>query len=170
MVVACIADFDVRRVLLDSGSAADILFESSFLQMGLKETNLLRAGTTLLGFSRERVQPLGFVTLPISFGDDNGYIMNMVNFAVIRAKSGYNAILGRTTLNSFGMVISTPHLCTMFPTSSGVVTIRGDVRQATRCFQIAAQLVVDQLDPRESQPVVPQEGVINVTLEGGRFF
>ncbi|PKA48308.1 hypothetical protein AXF42_Ash021213 [Apostasia shenzhenica] len=133
--------------------------------MGIKEVNLLRAGATLLGFSEERVQPLGFVTLPVSFGDDNGHAMSMVNFAVIRAKSGYNAILGRTTLNSFGMVISTPHLCAKFPISSGIVTIRGDAKQATRCFQIATQLIVDQLEPRESHPVVPQE-VINVTLGG----
>ncbi|PKA53723.1 hypothetical protein AXF42_Ash009219 [Apostasia shenzhenica] len=132
--------------------------------MGLKETNLTRAKTTMLGFSGERVQPLGFITLPVSLGDGNGYAMNMVNFAIIRAKSGYNAIFGRTTLNSFGMVISTPHLCAKFPIFSGVVTIRGDARQATRCFQIAAQLVVDQLDSRESQPVVLQEGVVNVTL------
>ncbi|PKA54343.1 hypothetical protein AXF42_Ash000176 [Apostasia shenzhenica] len=109
---------------------------------------------------------MGFIALPVSFSDDNDYAMNMVSFAVIRAKSGYNAILGRTTLNSFGMVISMPHFCAKFPTSSDVVTIRGDVRQATRCFQIAVQLVVDQLDPRESQPIVPQEGVINVTLGG----
>ncbi|PKA45700.1 hypothetical protein AXF42_Ash011041 [Apostasia shenzhenica] len=134
--------------------------------MGLKEANLLRAGTTLLDFSGERVQPLGFITLPVSFGDDNGHAMSMVNFAIIRAKSGYNAILGRTTLNSFGMVISMPHLCAKFLTSSGVVTIRGDARQATRYFQIAAQLVVDQMDPRETQPVIPQEGVINVILGG----
>ncbi|PKA45600.1 RNA-directed DNA polymerase like [Apostasia shenzhenica] len=166
VVVARIADFDVRRVLLDFGSAADILFESAFLQMGLKEASLLRDGTTLLSFSGERVQPLGFIALPISFGDDNGYAMSMVNFAVIRAKSGYNTILGRTTLNSFRMVISTPHLCAKFPTSNGVVTIRRDARQATRCFQIAAQLVVDQMDPREIQPVTPQEGVISVALGG----
>ncbi|PKA62169.1 hypothetical protein AXF42_Ash015053 [Apostasia shenzhenica] len=134
--------------------------------MRLKEVNHLRAGTTLLGFSRERVQLLGFISLSVSFCDDNGYFMDMVNFIVIRAKSGYNAILGRTTLNSFRMMISTLHLCAKFPTSSGVVTIRGDVRQAIRCFQIVAQLVVDQLDPRESQPIVPQEGVINVTLGG----
>ncbi|PKA46029.1 hypothetical protein AXF42_Ash021790 [Apostasia shenzhenica] len=102
--------------------------------MGLKEVNLLRAGTTLLGFFGERVQPLGFVALPVSFSDDNGYAMNMVNFAIIRAKSGYNAILGRPTLNSFGMVISTPHLCAKFPTFSSVVTVRGDARQTTRCF------------------------------------
>ncbi|PKA65009.1 hypothetical protein AXF42_Ash011611 [Apostasia shenzhenica] len=138
VVVAHIADFDVRRVLLDSGSSADILFESAFLQMGLKEVNLLRAETTLLDFFEERVQPLGFTALPISFSDDNGYAMNIVNFAVIRTKSGYNVILGRTTLNSFVMVISTPHLCVKFPTSSGVVTIRRNVRQATRCFQITA--------------------------------
>ncbi|PKA53719.1 RNA-directed DNA polymerase like [Apostasia shenzhenica] len=134
--------------------------------MGLKEVNLLRAGATLLGFSGKRVQPLGFIALPVSFGDDNGHAMSMVNFAVIRAKSGFNAILGRTTLNSFGMVISTPHLYVKFPTSSGIVTIRGDAKQATRCFQIATQLLVDQLDPRESHPVVPQEVVINVTLGG----
>ncbi|PKA45616.1 RNA-directed DNA polymerase like [Apostasia shenzhenica] len=166
VVVARVADFDVRQALLDSGSIADILFESAFLQMRLKEANLPRTGTTLLGFSGERVQPLGFIALPVSFGDDNGYAMSMINFAVIRAKSGYNAILGRTTLNFFGMVISMPHLCAKFPTSSGVVTIRGDARQATCCFQIAAQLVVDQIDPRETQPVTPQEGVISVALGG----
>ncbi|PKA52432.1 hypothetical protein AXF42_Ash021186 [Apostasia shenzhenica] len=133
-VTARVADFDVWRVLLDSRSAADILFKSAFLQMGLKETNLLHAGTTLMGFSGERVQPLGFISLSISFCDDNDHTMSMVNFAVIRARSGYNAILGRTTLNSFGMVISIPHLCAKFPTSSDVVTIRGDLRQTTRCF------------------------------------
>ncbi|PKA57234.1 hypothetical protein AXF42_Ash002538 [Apostasia shenzhenica] len=169
VVVARIADFDVWRVLLDSGSAADILFESAFLQMGLKEANLLRAGTTLLGFSGERVQPLGFIALPVSFGDDNGYAMSMVNFAVIRAKSGYNAILGRTTLNSFGMVIFTPHLCVKFPTSSDVVTIREDARQATRCFQIAAQLVVDRMDPRETTGHTAGSGH-QCSLRGQRLF
>ncbi|PKA47481.1 hypothetical protein AXF42_Ash021558 [Apostasia shenzhenica] len=92
--------------------------------------------------------------------------MSIVNFAVIKARSGYNAILGRTTLNSFGIVISTPYLCAKFPSSCSVVTIRGDLRQATRCFEIAAQLVVDYLDPRESQPLMPQEGVINVLVGG----
>ncbi|PKA46888.1 hypothetical protein AXF42_Ash021419 [Apostasia shenzhenica] len=96
--------------------------------MGLKEVNLLRARTTLLDFSGERVKPLGFVALPISFSDDNSYAMNMVSVAVIRAKSGYNAILGRIILNSFGKVISMRHLCAKFPTFSGIVTIRGDAR------------------------------------------
>ncbi|PKA56297.1 hypothetical protein AXF42_Ash011227 [Apostasia shenzhenica] len=64
------------------------------------------------------------------------------------------------------MVISTPHLCAKFPTSSDVVTIRGDLRQTTRCYQIAAQFVVDHLDPRESQPLIPQERVINVSVGG----
>ncbi|PKA62577.1 hypothetical protein AXF42_Ash012163 [Apostasia shenzhenica] len=36
VVVARIADFDIRRVLLDSGSAADIRFESAFLQIGVQ--------------------------------------------------------------------------------------------------------------------------------------
>ncbi|PKA58712.1 hypothetical protein AXF42_Ash000805 [Apostasia shenzhenica] len=98
VVTACVADFDVRRVLLDSGSATDILFESTFLQMGFKEANLLHAGTTLLGFSGERVQLLGFISLLVSFCYDNGHAISMVNFTVIRARSGYNAILGGTTL------------------------------------------------------------------------
>ncbi|PKA63957.1 hypothetical protein AXF42_Ash004968 [Apostasia shenzhenica] len=132
--------------------------------MRLIESDLFRAGTTLLGFSGERVQPLEFISLPVSFCDDNGHTMNMVNFAVIRAKSGYNVILRRITLSCFGMAITTPHLYVKFPTSSGIVTIRGNVRQAFRCFQIAAQLMVDQLDPRETQLIVPLEGVINETL------
>ncbi|PKA60577.1 hypothetical protein AXF42_Ash019470 [Apostasia shenzhenica] len=74
-------------------------------------------------FSGERVQPLGFISLPVSFCYDNGYAMSMVNFTIIKAKSGYNIILKRTILNSFGMVIFMPHLCAKFSTSSGIVTI-----------------------------------------------
>ncbi|PKA45913.1 hypothetical protein AXF42_Ash016940 [Apostasia shenzhenica] len=76
VATARVADFDVRRVVLDSGSATDILFESAFLQMGLKKTNLLHTETTLLNFSGERVWPLGFISLPVSFCDDNGYAMS----------------------------------------------------------------------------------------------
>ncbi|PKA59632.1 Protein TIC110, chloroplastic [Apostasia shenzhenica] len=42
----------------------------------------------------------------------------MVNFAIISVKSGYNAILERTILNSFEKVIFTPHLCAKFLTLS----------------------------------------------------
>ncbi|PKA50167.1 hypothetical protein AXF42_Ash020112 [Apostasia shenzhenica] len=120
VVTARVADCNNRRVLLDSGSTANILFESALLQMGLKKMNLLHAGTILLGFSGERVQLLGFISLPVSFCDDNGHAMRMVIFVVIRAKSGYNAILGRRTLNIYRMVISMPYFCAKFPTSSAL--------------------------------------------------
>ncbi|PKA58478.1 hypothetical protein AXF42_Ash008765 [Apostasia shenzhenica] len=66
-----IADSNIQQVLIDPRSVANILFKSAFLQMGFKETYLLHKDLTILGFSGKRVQPLGFISVPVAFHDDN---------------------------------------------------------------------------------------------------
>lgn len=48
-----------------------------------------------------------------------------VEFTVVRFTSGYNAILGRTTLHAFQAVSSTYHQCLKFPSEDGVCCVNG---------------------------------------------
>jgi hypothetical protein len=54
----------------------------------------------------------------------------MVKFLVIDRPSGYNAILGSTTLNELKAATLTPHLSMKFPTEEGIGVQKGDQRMA----------------------------------------
>ncbi|XP_062151978.1 uncharacterized protein LOC133860372 [Alnus glutinosa] len=61
----------------------------------------------------------------------------MVKFLVVDRVSAYNAIIGRTTLNNLKTVTSTPHLSMKFPTEEGVGVVKGDQKEARRCYNLS---------------------------------
>lgn len=58
------------------------------------------------------------------------------NFAVVKAPSAYNLILGRPTLNVLRAATPTYHLSMKFPTPDGVDEVWGDVEAARECYLI----------------------------------
>ena len=57
-----------------------------------------------------------------------------MTFLVVNCLSAYNAILGRSTLNSWKAVTSTYHLMIKFPTDYGVGELRGNQVAARECY------------------------------------
>ncbi|MED6191401.1 hypothetical protein PIB30_116042, partial [Stylosanthes scabra] len=55
-----VIDATIRRVFVDQGSSADILFRRCFNALGLTEKDLESHSDELVGFSGERVIPDGF--------------------------------------------------------------------------------------------------------------
>ncbi|KAL0445727.1 UNVERIFIED_CONTAM: hypothetical protein Slati_1700600 [Sesamum latifolium] len=51
VISATVSIFWVKKVLVDSGSAADILFFAAFSQMGIGMEMLTRVNTPLVGFN-----------------------------------------------------------------------------------------------------------------------
>ena len=68
-------------------------------------------------FWRNKVFPLGAITLSVVVGDYPQQITKDMTFLVVDCSSAYNAILGRPTLNSWKAVTSTYHLMIKFPTN-----------------------------------------------------
>ena len=68
VITLLIADFTTRRVLVDNGSSADILYYSAFQQMRLGRDLLRLACSPLIGFGGMKVQPVGTITLPVLVG------------------------------------------------------------------------------------------------------
>ncbi|KAL0402734.1 UNVERIFIED_CONTAM: hypothetical protein Slati_4303300 [Sesamum latifolium] len=68
VITAMIANYEVERIFIDSGSSADILFGEAYDQMQLGDVSLEKVNTSLYGFAGEVVHPRGMVSLPLTMG------------------------------------------------------------------------------------------------------
>ena len=110
VITLLIADYMTRRVLVDNGSSADILYYPTFQKIRLGRDQLRVVNSPLVGFGGMKVQPIGTITLPVVVGAYPQQVARDVNFLVVDCSSSYNAIIGRPTLNSWKAVTSTYHL------------------------------------------------------------
>ncbi|MQM18851.1 hypothetical protein Taro_051848 [Colocasia esculenta] len=116
---------NVRRILVDNGSAPDVLAYDCFVLMGLKTDQLTPIGSPLFGFSGVSVQPMGRVRLPITLGTAPKTVTKVVDFLVINNMPSYNAILGRGLIGRIRAVPSSLHQKMKFPTPSGIGKVLG---------------------------------------------
>jgi hypothetical protein len=69
MVISCvIKGFLVHNVLVDTGSAADIIIAKAFRQMQEPEDKIHDATHPLCGFGGRKIVALGKITMPVTFG------------------------------------------------------------------------------------------------------
>ncbi|GAV79382.1 hypothetical protein CFOL_v3_22847, partial [Cephalotus follicularis] len=60
--------FTTKRILIDSGSSADILYKHAFDQLRILTDQLRPVKTPLVGFAGEMVHPLGSIDLSMVAG------------------------------------------------------------------------------------------------------
>uniref|UniRef100_A0A2N9IQC0 Uncharacterized protein n=1 Tax=Fagus sylvatica TaxID=28930 RepID=A0A2N9IQC0_FAGSY len=107
VVTLTIAGFLTRRVLVDNGSSADIIYLPAYQQMKVDKEQLKPIDIPLVGFTE---------------------------FLVVDCPSAYNVIIGRPTLNKLRAVTSTYHLLVRFPTEHGIGELKGDQATARECY------------------------------------
>ena len=139
VITLLIVDYTTRRLLVDNGSSADILYYPAFQKMKFGQDQLRPVNSPLVGM---KVQLVGTITLSVVVGAYPQQITKEVNFLVIDCSSSYNAIIGRPTLNSWKAVTSTYHLFVKFPTDYGVGQVQGDQLTARKCY--LAMLTMDE--------------------------
>ncbi|XP_057745362.1 uncharacterized protein LOC130963247 [Arachis stenosperma] len=148
-----LGDMIVRKVLLDSGSSADVLFFTTFEKMKLSNNILQQYLGDLVGFSGERVPVLGSVWLQTTLGEQPLYKTQDIQYLVVDCFSPYNVILGRPFLNRFAAIVSTVHLCVKFPVQDNVVaTVHGDLQEARQCYNTSVKPIKKKSDNRKSTP------------------
>ncbi|RVX23028.1 Retrovirus-related Pol polyprotein from transposon 297 [Vitis vinifera] len=145
-----VGDFDVKRILVDPGSSADLLQVAVIKQMGFIPSSLENPERTLFGFNGSSTTSLGDVTLPVQAGP---VILNAL-FSVVEDLSPFNAILGRTWLHGMKVVPSTYHQMVSFITQDGQIDLYGS--------QLAAR---QYKDPPAADPLE----VVQIS-EGGECF
>ncbi|XP_022851074.1 uncharacterized protein LOC111372885 [Olea europaea var. sylvestris] len=135
VIVGDIADFDVKRVLVNGGSAANVLTWDAFLGLKVPPDKLKIVNTPLQGFGGATVIPEGTVELPVTLGTYSTTVVIVASFLVVKTPMAYNAIYSRPLLNVAGVITSTYHQVLKFPTNRGVGCVRRD-RQASRKYYV----------------------------------
>ncbi|XP_059629910.1 uncharacterized protein LOC132272848 [Cornus florida] len=177
VVFMVVANFTVRRILIDNGSSADILFLGVYSKLKIGREKLRPMKSPLVGFSGDKVYPLRVITLPVTAGANPKQVTVMVDFLVVDCPSSYNIILGRTTLNAMKAITFTYHLLMPFQTEYSMGELKGDQTMA-REFYVASlrktksqeALMIEELEGRERQDfhrAKPTEELEEVILGDG---
>ncbi|KAL0449552.1 UNVERIFIED_CONTAM: hypothetical protein Slati_1511600 [Sesamum latifolium] len=101
VITVLLANYEVERVFIDSGSSADILFGEAYDKMQLGDTHLEAVDTSLYGFAGEVVHPKGMLSLPLILGTPPLRKTCLLKFLVVDIPSAHNIILGHPTLKAF---------------------------------------------------------------------
>ncbi|XP_050247585.1 uncharacterized protein LOC126695025 [Quercus robur] len=135
VIVLNIKGFNTKRILVDNGSSADIIYFPAFQQLRLDLKRLHPFDSPLVSFSGDRVYPRGIVTLTVTAGTYSLQLTKQVDLLVVDCPSSYNVIIGRPILNKWKAATSTYCLKVKFPTDNGVGEVKGDQVLAKECYQ-----------------------------------
>ena len=91
LITLRIGGYDVKRVMVDCGSTAEIMYPDLYKGLKLKPEDLMPYGSPLMSFDRKLVIPKGMIRLPIQTGPE----IVEVNFIVVDTYSPYTAIVDR---------------------------------------------------------------------------
>ncbi|KAG9458313.1 hypothetical protein H6P81_002821 [Aristolochia fimbriata] len=106
-VSGAIKDRWINRILLDSGSAVNILPIRILKNVGLVANDFQASSLMIQGFNQEGQRALGMNKLELLIGDMTSHVL----FHIIDARTSYNVLLGRPWLHSNRVIPSTLHQC-----------------------------------------------------------
>ena len=122
VVIAQINGCIVKRVLIDQGSGAEVMYPDLFKGIGLKNEDLSKYDTPLVGFDGRMVILEGYISLLVNM---EGKEVTLT-FIVVTSYSPYTMILGRPWIHAIEAVPSTLHVNVKFCTEQGIIIVRGN--------------------------------------------
>jgi hypothetical protein len=133
MVISCvIKGFLVYNVLVDTCSAADIIFAKAFRQMQEPEDKIHDATHPLCGFGGRHIVALGKITMSVTFGYVHNTRTEQVVFDIVDMEYPHNAIISWGTLNAFEAILHPAYLCMKIPSEQGPIVVHGSQEAARR--------------------------------------
>ena len=105
VVTLKIGEYNVKRVLVDQGSAVEIMYLDLYKGVNLKLEDLTTYDSPLVSFEGKTVIPRGQIKL--SMQTDSEVVE--VDFNVVNAYFPYIAIMARPWLHALGAIFSTLH-------------------------------------------------------------
>ena len=106
-----IGGYDVKRVMVDQGNAAKIMYPDLYRGLSFRAEDLTPYNSPLVSFEGKVIIPKGQIKLPVQTSSET----MEVNFIVVDAYSPYTAIVARPWLHTLGAVSSTLHQKVKYP-------------------------------------------------------
>ena len=121
-------------MLVDGGSALNLLFAGALKELGLGLSDLTPSDSSFWGVVLGRASnPLGEITLPVQSGTASNYRVEHINFYVADFNTAYHAILGRLALAKFMVILHYAFLVLKMPSPVGVLALRANLSAAYAC-------------------------------------
>ena len=122
MITLRIRGYDIKRVMVDQGSAAEIMYLDLYKGLNLKAENLTPYSSPLVSFDGKIIIPKGQIRLPVQTDSETVE----VNFIVVDAYSPYTAIVAKPWLHTLGAVSSILHQKVKYPFGGQIKEILRD--------------------------------------------
>jgi hypothetical protein len=138
-----VAGSRLNKVLIDGGSGLNVLFTKTLKKMGLDIMHMLtKSSSPFYGIVPGNAAiPLGSVVLPVTFGESrDNYRIEYVKFEVADFETSYHAILGRPAIAKFMAVPHYTYLVLKMPSSTGVLSLQGDLKISHDCDMEAVEV------------------------------
>ncbi|XP_050248411.1 uncharacterized protein LOC126695626 [Quercus robur] len=130
VVTLRIGGYNVKRVLVDQGSAVEVMYPDLYKGLNLRPEDLSPYDSPLVSFEGTTVTPKGMIRLPVQTDSD----VVEVNFIMVDAYSPYTAIVARPWLHALRAVPSTLHQKVKYPSGGQVKEILGSQGMARQCM------------------------------------
>ncbi|KAK4573564.1 hypothetical protein RGQ29_031496 [Quercus rubra] len=140
----------IDRILIDGGSAVNILPKMTMRRLGLTMEELSHSRLVIQGFNQGGQRAIGMIHLELIIGE----LTSNVLFHVIDAKTTYNMLLGRPWIHGNGIVPSTLHQCFKY-LQNGIKKVNADLKPfaETEAHFADAKFYVEDDIPNEVLPV-----------------
>ena len=122
--------YDVKRLLVDQGSRAKIMYLDLYKELNLKPEDLTAYNSSLFGFDGKVVISKDQIHLPVQVRSE----VVEVDFIVMDAYSPYTAIVARAWLHVMGAVSPTLHLKVKYPSSDQIEELVGSQYMARHAW------------------------------------
>ena len=134
VVTLRIGGYDVKRVMVDQGSCAEIMYLDLYRGLNLKPKDLTAYDSPLVSFDGKVVIPKGQIRLPVRAGSE----VVEVDFIVVDAYSPYMAIVARPWLHTLRAVSITLHQKVKYSS-------RDRIEELVRSKSVAKQCLVSTI-------------------------
>nr|XP_027062834.1 uncharacterized protein LOC113689232 [Coffea arabica] len=106
-VSAYVREQKMSRVLIDGGSAVNIMSVRAMKELGISSDELSQSRLMIQGFNQGGQRAIGLIRLELLIGE----LSSSALFHIIEAKTSYNMLLGRPWIHENEIIPSTLHQC-----------------------------------------------------------
>jgi hypothetical protein len=153
------ANMRLHHVLINGGAGLNVISHAAFKQLQIPGSRLGPSRP----FSRvgpQLVYPLGSIALPVTFGTEENFRIENVQFDIAEVNLPFNAIIGRPALYRFMAIAHYGYLVLKMPSPAGVLTVRGNRAAALAAVEklhaLAAKTLVRTMEGGTLQLPVPR--------------
>ena len=129
---------------MDGGSIVNLLYQDTVRKMGIDPTRIKPTKTTFKGvIPGVEARCMGSITREVVFGSPDNFRSEELILKIVPFRSGYHALLGRTTFARFNAVPHYAYHKLKMPGPRGVITVNGNMDCSLRTEEHTAALAAE---------------------------